>query len=406
MLNAHIENKDGWRFNAGQPFSYLKGLRDGKAAVSVFPPERQTWPEGKFRFENFVTGNGGRATHSCALVVGGKVQHGDFAIGDSVGAFLAQLPPGRYFCKPDNETGGAGAMRLDVPESGLSPDERERFAAALSATPYVVQDWLVPQQHPAVAGFNPAVLNTLRVVTFDTPRGAVAVSAALRSGTSSAVVDNWAAGGLMVPVDLARGTLHGVGVYKDGVTLTDSHPSSGERFDGRPIPFLREACRLACALHEKLAVPSLGWDIGLLQDGPCIVECNRDYYIYFSAQLEPEFVKTFLAYHLPEQGRATVRIELTGHFRQRNLLRYCICAFTGRALASGRVDYVSDERLVMTVDTPRSLFDAMLAEWKQMAGRFAITRIKTERSADTVAPGLDIAACFAAPSLQKTIRAV
>ena len=132
-----------------------------------------------------------------------------------------------------------------------------------------MQPLLTPLQHPDMARFNPRTINTLRLVTFEQDfAGAIAVVAAVRISSTSLAVDNWSAGGVMVPADIGEGVLGEFGIVKNGLAVVDAHPQSGLAFKGFSIPHFREAAGMACRVHDKLDVASLGWDIALLEDGP------------------------------------------------------------------------------------------------------------------------------------------
>jgi hypothetical protein len=314
-------------------------------------------------------------------------------------AFLAGLPAGRYFCKPNSGGNGIGALRVDVGGNGLIVDGIPRgarwLAEQLSSETYVIQHSLVPQQHPEIARFNPHAISTIRLVTFDDERGAVAAAAALRSGTGTNAVDNWSAGGVLVPIDLQTGKLTRHGILKRDLAIVEAHPNTGEGFDGRSIPFFADAIALACRLHDKLAITSLGWDIALLKDGPCVLEYNRLWDVYLSLQLNPAFAAAFLRVHLPDPD-SSVRVKLSGNFTDRQTLRLWLCAVIGQAPASARVDEISTDRLALTITGTKPSLDKAIRLIADSGSRFQGRNMKVGRTADVVRPGLEIAATFRA----------
>jgi hypothetical protein len=154
MLNAHIAIRGNWPLIDGNPIPYLNSLRDS------MPARHRDWkvarPPGKFAFGLFVTQNGGRSPESIALIRDGRVTSS--AAHDGVDAFLAALPPGRYFCKPDSGKNGDGAFRLDILDASAivdgAPESLQAIGRRLSQAPHIVQASLTPLQHPDISRFN------------------------------------------------------------------------------------------------------------------------------------------------------------------------------------------------------------------------------------------------------------
>jgi hypothetical protein len=390
MPNAHITTHDGWALLFGNPIPYLNGLRDGKTEQFEKDPARQPWPRGKSAFADFVIQNGGRAPRLHARL--------DGETADAILPRLKALPPGAYFCKPETGSNGEGALQLDVTPRGLRVDGKEEsadgVAALLSSRPYVVQDSLVAQQHPDIAAFNPRVVNTLRLVTFDDGRKVRPAAAVLRIACDAAAVDNWSAGGVVVPIDLETGALTRFGVLKEQLSMIENHPVSGRAFAGVGVPHLEAALRLAHDVHHRLAAASIGWDIALLEDGPSVLEANRQWDIFLAAQLNPGFVQDFLGFHLPSDPGSTVRLELRGNFERKNRLRHWLGAVLGKALASGRVDALAPDRLVLSIGGPPEVIEAAIQYIRRSAAHFDVKHIAAARLAEPLRPGLDMAATF------------
>jgi hypothetical protein len=397
MSNAHIQIRDGWALIDGQPEPYLQWLR-GTRNKQPWPAGRAPWPEGKAAFGEFVTREGGRAPHIVARIEQGRVVASPYGTGDSVADLLKKLPDGSYFCKPDLGGNGIGALRLEitggratVPGEPLSAGE---IAAKLASEAYVLQTSLVPYQHPDIARFSPGAINTLRLVTFADENGALGAAAALRISANGVAVDNWSAGGVVVPIDPERGTLGPLGIVKKTLTLIDRHPDTGLSFAGQPVPHFRDALAMAGQLHEKLAVATLGWDIALLESGPCILEANRRWDIFLSAQFNPDFATNLLAFHLPGPADDSIRLTLEGDFADVATIRLVLCAMLGKSGASGRVDAFTPQRLELTVSGPASVVEAALKRLKKTAVQFGARRMTAARGGDLPAPGLDIGATF------------
>jgi hypothetical protein len=105
----------------------------------------------------------------------------------------------------------------------------------------------------------------------------------------SRVVDNFHAGGLASPVELNDGRL-GPSVFKSRPELLVAHPDTGAAIAGRVLPHWPAVKQLALAAHQQFgALPSIGWDIAITEDGPVIVEGNSVW--------DPEVVQ--MSYRLP-----------------------------------------------------------------------------------------------------------
>jgi hypothetical protein len=95
--------------------------------------------------------------------------------------------------------------------------------------------------------------------------------------SAASPVDNFHAGGIASAVDIATGRLGaatGLGLGGD-FSWHDRHPATGATILGRILPDWPKTLALAIAAH-RLVRPRVmvGWDIGFLADGPCLVEGN------------------------------------------------------------------------------------------------------------------------------------
>ena len=179
---------------------------------------------------------------------------------------------GTYFCKPLDGQCGGGVFRLDT----CVEIDRDSVRNRLSQGVYLVQTCVV--QHPVMDSIYDKSVNTLRILTvMDKGTGkAVSVAGEVRFGAHGSVVDNLAAGGVAVGIDLKTGQLSEFGICKKGgAKRTPCHPDSLVRFDDVRIPFVQEAVDLAEKLHEKLSsIRVIGWDIAITSDGPIFIEGN------------------------------------------------------------------------------------------------------------------------------------
>ena len=179
---------------------------------------------------------------------------------------------GCFFCKPLDGQCGGGVFRLDT----AVETDRDAIREKLSQGVYLVQTCVV--QHSEMARIYDKSVNTLRILTvMDKNAGkSVSVAGEVRFGAHGSVVDNLAAGGVAVGIDLQTGQLSEFGICKKGgAKRTSVHPDSQVRFADVRLPYIQEAVAKAEALHAKLpSIRLIGWDIGITPDGPVFIEGN------------------------------------------------------------------------------------------------------------------------------------
>ena len=179
---------------------------------------------------------------------------------------------GTFFCKPLDGQCGGGVFRVDTSVDTDAASIKE----LLSQGVYLVQTCVV--QHPEVARIYDKSVNTLRVLTVMNKASGkpVPVAGEVRFGAHGSVVDNLAAGGVAVGIDLQTGQLSEFGICKKGgAKRTPVHPDSQVRFADIRLPFIPEAVDMALKLHVKLSsIRIIGWDIAITPEGPVFIEGN------------------------------------------------------------------------------------------------------------------------------------
>jgi putative polysaccharide biosynthesis protein len=125
-------------------------------------------------------------------------------------------------------------------------------------------------------------LQTIRLNTlFDKTGNANVVQGSFRVITSGRIVDNFQcgkSGNLLVKVDMETGIIEkAVIVHSDGkgVKPVEKHPDTGIVFKGFQIPAWEEIIDLvkSSSIHF-LPIRYIGWDVGITDHGPVIVEAN------------------------------------------------------------------------------------------------------------------------------------
>ncbi|MBI2255919.1 MAG: hypothetical protein HYU58_14950 [Proteobacteria bacterium] len=205
---------------------------------------------------------------------------------DAQFAHLSELPPVDLFIKPRKGSGGRGAVKWQYAEGifihkdgqHMTPGALRQAVVEQSAeTSMLVQKTLT--NHPALTDVNCGTLATIRIVTCRNESGAYEVTnAAFRMPrVSGSPVDNFHAGGIASAVDIATGHL---GPATDlGLSSTSgwftTHPITGAAIEGRILPLWPEARALVERAHPHFSdFAVIGWDVAILEDGPCIIEAN------------------------------------------------------------------------------------------------------------------------------------
>jgi lipopolysaccharide/colanic/teichoic acid biosynthesis glycosyltransferase len=198
-------------------------------------------------------------------------------------AWLDAVGPKRVAIKEPQGQNGLGVRLLNVTEEGgqwridgKAVDEALRQARQEGFT--LIESEIV--QHPDMAAPNPQSVNTVRVMTRVRPTGTVEViGACLRVGNGTDV-DNLVAGGLGALVDAATGTVRGPLLSRDPWDRNqgNTHPSTGHHMDGMQIPFWPEALQMVKRASRVVpGVRTVGWDVAITPQGPCLIEGNENW---------------------------------------------------------------------------------------------------------------------------------
>lgn len=199
-----------------------------------------------------------------------------------------QLPCSDIIAKPDLGLEGRGLTgfrwlgdnRYRSSRGDLLDGEglRRKLLEMASDEPYLLQHRSV--NHPALKDLSNGMFCTCRIITGMSPEGEVEVILAVfKMPIGDTVADNFGAGGIASPVNLDNGEL-GRAVYK--YTLFeefDAHPDTGARINGTRLPHWRETMDLVKDAHRQVEgdFPFLGWDIGICDTGPVIVETQATF---------------------------------------------------------------------------------------------------------------------------------
>lgn len=193
----------------------------------------------------------------------------DASTPEQIRAFIAEQ--GRVIVKPTGEGRAIGVQMIDASDTEAVESLIARIGAGKSI--YMIEE--VIENDPAVKVFNPASLNTFRVITVVDREGEVhIIYATLRMGVDDSFVDNVCAGGVMCSVNIEHGMIDSYGLTKSRRKHW-SHPTSGIAFPGYRLPRWEEMLDFVrqVASYEK-RLRYVGWDIAMVPDGFELIEGN------------------------------------------------------------------------------------------------------------------------------------
>lgn len=174
---------------------------------------------------------------------------------------------GKVIIKPSTGTYGGSGIEFWSTEDG---EEKLRELLSLGNN-LIVQE--VVKSHPFLEDIHPSSLNTLRVVTLLVDGKSVLLSTLLRMGQNNNKVDNYSAGGLIVPVD-KEGNLHEKAVQSNQEVIT-GHPG-GFSFKNKRIPHFDSVIEDAYTQHYRIPYfKMVSWDYAIDPNGdPVLIEAN------------------------------------------------------------------------------------------------------------------------------------
>lgn len=132
---------------------------------------------------------------------------------------------------------------------------------------------------------SPNALGTIRAITFLREGKTEILCAAIRLPVGENTTDNFSygkSGNIGAPIDLKTGII-GTAIGSENANwpaMVDIklHPDTGKPIEGFKIPYWEDTIDLIQRAHESLPLlPTIGWDIAITDDGPCIVEANSAY---------------------------------------------------------------------------------------------------------------------------------
>lgn len=171
--------------------------------------------------------------------------------------------------KPISGLGGANVEKIDT----KNIKDINEFYENLKKDNCMIEELVV--QNKEWSRLNPDSLNTVRVVTKCIDGKSEVIFAVARIGSGASIVDNFHQGGVGVKVNIEKGCLEGKTI--DKMNNESTHTSITKvKVDGFKIPYWEEIIKMTTeAAKVNDVVNIVGWDVGITDEGPVIIEGNR-----------------------------------------------------------------------------------------------------------------------------------
>lgn len=275
----------------------IKGLRDEKEYVdyAIFKARREELmhknsnPQvsilrDKFFFSIISNALGFRSPKTIAIINKEEVYLFDTRQTISLIDFVNTYNVDSYVKLIDGECAN-GVFQVQIKDGLIVVDGKkqsiEGFKEKTIAGKFLVQERIY--QHEKMSAIYPKATNSVRLTSlYDKKTNDVIILPSfLKMGLGDMTVDNWAIGGLIVGLDVETGKLREWAYYKPGYgKKTKEHPDTGVVFKDFKVPYFDETKEMIRKFHMQLKeVHSIGWDITITPEGPCIIEGNDNWEI-------------------------------------------------------------------------------------------------------------------------------
>lgn len=171
--------------------------------------------------------------------------------------------------KPINGLGGANVEKIETKKIKDIKD----FYEKLNEDNCFLEELVI--QNKEWSKLNPKSLNTIRVVTYCLNGKTKVLYAVARIGSGKSIVDNFHQGGVGVKVNIEKGCLEGNTIDKENHESPLTNVTN-IKVDGFKIPYWKEIMEMtkeASKVNDNVNI--VGWDVGITDNGPLIIEGNR-----------------------------------------------------------------------------------------------------------------------------------
>ncbi|MDG6219740.1 MAG: sugar-transfer associated ATP-grasp domain-containing protein, partial [Candidatus Thermoplasmatota archaeon] len=137
---------------------------------------------------------------------------------------------------------------------------------------YIIQPGLI--QHDELSRIYPHSVNTFRIATENSNGNVRLLCATLRMGQRGMEVDNGTQGGLLVKIDVEKGTFSDYATTEENEYF-EKHPDTNFVFKKYQLKNWKDIKEFTIEATQKLSdFAYLGWDIALTDSGPVAIETN------------------------------------------------------------------------------------------------------------------------------------
>lgn len=172
-----------------------------------------------------------------------------------------------FMLKPVDGTCGHGIEKINSKE--YKKDELYEY---IQTKGNVILEEVI-KQHKDMNKMYGGAINTCRIISVLRDNKVYIVAAYLRIGNGS-FVDNFNSGGMVVPINVKTGTIEYNALDK-AHNLYEYHPITNTKIIGFKIPMWEDAIKTVKKAGKVIPeVRLVGWDIGISDKGPVIVEAN------------------------------------------------------------------------------------------------------------------------------------
>ena len=176
-----------------------------------------------------------------------------------------------FFAKPNDGQCGKNIEKISVKE--WNNDYEKLYNHLIENKLELLEEPVI--QCDEMNKLNPSSVNTTRMVSVMNDKGEVTIlTTFLRIGNGKHV-DNFNSGGMTAKVDVETGIVLEEAVNKAG-ELFDKHPITGTTINGFQMPYWNEAKEMVKqAAKQSPHVRYVGWDVGMSEKGPVLIEGNQ-----------------------------------------------------------------------------------------------------------------------------------
>lgn len=219
--------------------------------------------------------------------VHGRDAYGEpFCCGSDILKFLTSQNIKKFCTKKLEGWGGKGFQAFEVIENSETMLRSMQDGQVLSVNDHfnkirTPQEGLMIEayidQHNVMCALNSSSLNTLRVIVIwpyneEQPK---IVGAFVRIGRKGSLVDNTTSGGLAAPIEVGTGRCGRAHFKPPHPDNFSQHPDHGAQIEGVIIPYWNNLKTLLMqAMPIFPYIRFCGFDVGISNDGPIIIELN------------------------------------------------------------------------------------------------------------------------------------